>query len=263
MRQRLIELAVKKIRESRLAGRRPMATAEDVAHAGILAELDAMKRGLTLGPQRYRAMDEELERSASVAETPLGILRRSTEIVDEFRRREAAGEDMDLGDLHGRLEADRVMDTFRRRRMRESIPAPEVERQDVFENELLLRAINSLPSYRQREIIKLLYGFRDGREHTLEAVGRVFRITRERVRQIAIGALADLRKILKAETGVAREREVHVVEREAPEPRAPKQQKRETPPEHKTTPESEAARASRELHERMRDRVELWRSIGR
>src|SRR6202012_2649277 len=39
-------------------------------------------------------------------------------------------------------------------------------------------------TYREREIIKLRYGLGDGYTYTLEEVGRIFKVTRERVRQI-------------------------------------------------------------------------------
>ena len=40
-------------------------------------------------------------------------------------------------------------------------------------------------SYREREIIKLRYGLGDGYSYTLEEVGHIFKVTRERIRQIA------------------------------------------------------------------------------
>ena len=46
---------------------------------------------------------------------------------------------------------------------------------------------------REREVMELRYGLRDGREHTLKEVGRILNITRERVRQIQSGALKQLR----------------------------------------------------------------------
>lgn len=39
-------------------------------------------------------------------------------------------------------------------------------------------------TYREREIIKLRYGIGDGYTYTLEEVGKIFKVTRERVRQI-------------------------------------------------------------------------------
>ena len=47
-------------------------------------------------------------------------------------------------------------------------------------------------TYREREIIKLRYGLGDGYPYTLEEVGRIFRVTRERVRQIEAKAVRKL-----------------------------------------------------------------------
>jgi len=47
-------------------------------------------------------------------------------------------------------------------------------------------------TYREREIIRLRYGLGDGYTYTLEEVGRIFRVTRERVRQIEAKAVKKL-----------------------------------------------------------------------
>jgi RNA polymerase primary sigma factor len=47
-------------------------------------------------------------------------------------------------------------------------------------------------TYREREIIKLRYGIGDGYTYTLEEVGRIFKVTRERVRQVEAKALHKL-----------------------------------------------------------------------
>ena len=52
--------------------------------------------------------------------------------------------------------------------------------------------------YREREILRMRYGLADGCNHTLEDVGRVFAITRERVRQIEHEALRALRQPTRA-----------------------------------------------------------------
>lgn len=45
---------------------------------------------------------------------------------------------------------------------------------------------------RQRDVVRLRFGFEDGRVHTLDEVSRIFGITRERVRQLEVRALARL-----------------------------------------------------------------------
>ncbi len=49
-------------------------------------------------------------------------------------------------------------------------------------------------SYREREIIKLRYGLGDGYSYTLEEVGTIFKVTRERIRQIEAKAVRKLQQ---------------------------------------------------------------------
>ena len=61
--------------------------------------------------------------------------------------------------------------------------------------ELLKRQIDDVLSglnYREREIIRLRYGLADGYAYTLEEVGKIFSVTRERVRQIEAKAVRKL-----------------------------------------------------------------------
>ncbi len=46
---------------------------------------------------------------------------------------------------------------------------------------------------REREVLEMRFGFKDGRPHTLEEVGQAFNVTRERIRQIESKALRKLR----------------------------------------------------------------------
>ena len=54
-------------------------------------------------------------------------------------------------------------------------------------------------TYREREIIKLRYGLGDGYSYTLEETGRIFKVTRERIRQIESKALRKLQHATRAE----------------------------------------------------------------
>ena len=47
-------------------------------------------------------------------------------------------------------------------------------------------------TYREREILKLRYGIGDRYTYTLEEVGRIFKVTRERVRQVESKAIRKL-----------------------------------------------------------------------
>jgi len=53
-------------------------------------------------------------------------------------------------------------------------------------------------TFREREIIKLRYGIGDGYTYTLEEVGRIFKVTRERVRQIEAKAVRKLQHPVRA-----------------------------------------------------------------
>ena len=53
-------------------------------------------------------------------------------------------------------------------------------------------------TFREREIIRLRYGLTDGYSYTLEEVGRIFKVTRERVRQIEAKAVAKLQSPVRS-----------------------------------------------------------------
>jgi RNA polymerase primary sigma factor len=54
-------------------------------------------------------------------------------------------------------------------------------------------------TYREREIIRLRYGLGDGYTYTLEEVGRIFKVTRERVRQIEAKAVRKLQHPVRSQ----------------------------------------------------------------
>jgi len=69
-------------------------------------------------------------------------------------------------------------------------------------NGLLRQKIESLLktlTYREREIIRLRYGLGDGYTYTLEEVGRIFKVTRERVRQIEAKAVKKLQHPVRSQ----------------------------------------------------------------
>jgi RNA polymerase primary sigma factor len=69
-------------------------------------------------------------------------------------------------------------------------------------NQVILRQkIESLLktlTWREREIIRLRYGLQDGYTYTLEEVGRIFKVTRERVRQIEAKAVRKLQHPIRS-----------------------------------------------------------------
>ena len=81
-----------------------------------------------------------------------------------------------LGDFIEDEDAPSPMDSAAREMLREQVQ----------------RTLAAL-SERERDVLELRFGLKDGREHTLEEVSRYFNVTRERVRQIEAKALRKLR----------------------------------------------------------------------
>jgi len=74
----------------------------------------------------------------------------------------------------------------------DSIPGPV----DAASKQLLKEQVRSILdslSEREREVLEMRFGLRDGQSHTLEEVGQFFGVTRERIRQIEAKALRKLR----------------------------------------------------------------------
>jgi RNA polymerase primary sigma factor len=72
---------------------------------------------------------------------------------------------------------------------------------EAMTNDLLRSRIESVLktlTYREREILKLRYGIGDGYTYTLEEVGRIFKVTRERVRQVEAKAIRKLQHPVRA-----------------------------------------------------------------
>ena len=73
----------------------------------------------------------------------------------------------------------------------ESVESPVQSASREMLKERIEKVLGTL-TFREREIIKLRYGIGDGYTYTLEEVGRIFRVTRERVRQIEAKAVRKL-----------------------------------------------------------------------
>lgn len=71
--------------------------------------------------------------------------------------------------------------------------------EQVLLHDELLKALGGL-SEREQEVMRLRYGLDDGQMRTLEEVGHVFGVTRERIRQIEAKTLAKLRHPLRSQS---------------------------------------------------------------
>jgi RNA polymerase primary sigma factor len=76
--------------------------------------------------------------------------------------------------------------------------APVEEVAEIVQHEEIM-AVLGLLSRRERTVLRLRFGLDDGRPRTLEEVGQVFGVTRERIRQIEARTLAKLKAIREAQ----------------------------------------------------------------
>ena len=74
----------------------------------------------------------------------------------------------------------------------EQTPGPEEATSYMMLQEQIEKLLNTLTE-RERRVLKLRFGLIDGRQRTLEEVGKEFNVTRERIRQIEAKALRKLR----------------------------------------------------------------------
>ncbi|MBI3762130.1 MAG: RNA polymerase sigma factor RpoD [Chloroflexi bacterium] len=74
----------------------------------------------------------------------------------------------------------------------ETIPGPVDAASRQLLKEQVRNALNVLTE-RERAVLEMRYGLKDGQDHTLEEVGQHFQVTRERIRQIEAKALRKLR----------------------------------------------------------------------
>ncbi len=144
--------------------------------ARIFKTFYTLKRELGVEPTTAQIAERLGESEAKVAE--------AMAVVDESISMEnPIGDDGDvLGDF---IRDDNVRDPF------EATMSYELA-------ELAKRAMDNLDP-REKRILRLRYGLEDGRERTLEEVGRIFSLSRERIRQIEKRALQRLKGPLSDE----------------------------------------------------------------
>ena len=119
-----------------------------------------------------------VEEIALIAEMPVSETRRVMKISRHpisLDRPVGESEDSYFGDFIEDESVERPADTATQDMLRQRI-------------EQVLKTL----TYREREIIKLRYGIGDGYTYTLEEVGRIFKVTRERVRQVEAKAIRKL-----------------------------------------------------------------------
>lgn len=163
-----------------------------------------------------QAMSRALADQARTIRVPVHVVEQINRVVRVRRRllqergyepaAEEVGAELDL-------TAERVREVLRLAQEPVSLHAPVGEEEDVCFGDLIedgdatspadsasflllrehLEAVLSTLGERERRVVRLRYGLDDGRPRTLEEIGTLFGVTRERIRQIEAKTLARLR----------------------------------------------------------------------
>ena len=133
-----------------------------------------------------RQLLQELGREPTLEE----VARRAETTIDEARRV--------LAMSRYPISLDRPVGNSEDSHFGDLLPDGEAENPSLGAAQEMLRGritkVLKTLSYREREIIKLRYGLGDGYSYTLEEVGHIFKVTRERIRQIEAKAVRKLQQ---------------------------------------------------------------------
>jgi RNA polymerase primary sigma factor len=132
------------------------------------------------------AIREMIDHNERLDPTLQRKLKRATAKVRRIMRisQDPMSLDMPVGQEDSSLLGDFIED--------DKVPGP-VEKADRQLLKEQVREVLSVLSEREREVLEMRFGLKDGQDHTLEEVGKHFGVTRERIRQIEAKALRKLR----------------------------------------------------------------------
>jgi RNA polymerase primary sigma factor len=143
---------------------------------------------------KLRTIQKALEQESGIQPTIEELADRAGMTAPEVRRvmkisKHPVSLDRPVGESEDSYFGDFIEDDA-------AAPPADIAAQDMLKNriEQVLKTL----TYREREIIKLRYGIGDGYTYTLEEVGRIFKVTRERVRQVEAKAIRKLQHPVRA-----------------------------------------------------------------
>jgi RNA polymerase primary sigma factor len=154
-------------------GRDPSKT-ELAMEAGYLSASDLQT--ILRAQAENKPLKPDLQERLETATQKVNRILRSAEEPISLEGPVGDEESSSLGDFIEDEDATSPIDSAAREMLREQVQ----------------HALEAL-SDREREVLELRFGLRDGKEHTLEEVSRYFNVTRERVRQIEAKALRKMR----------------------------------------------------------------------
>ncbi len=139
---------------------------------------------------RVRSVSRQLLQELGREPTLEEIARKSETTIEEARRV--------LAMSRYPISLDRPVGNSEDSQFGDLLPDGEAENPSLGAAQEMLRGridkVLKTLSYREREIIKLRYGLGDGYSYTLEEVGHIFKVTRERIRQIEAKAVRKLQQ---------------------------------------------------------------------
>jgi RNA polymerase nonessential primary-like sigma factor len=148
-------------------------------------------RELAIYLRTSRELEQQLSRRPT-AEEVAGVLDINPAIVERLF---GLNEPVTSADETGRNQSGRpVLDSI----ADENCGSPETRYADIAAERLLGNWLDQLPA-QQRDVIEHRYGLHGHGKRTLEQVGNLLGVTRERVRQVQLAALAKLRVISRGE----------------------------------------------------------------
>ncbi|MCX4822903.1 sigma-70 family RNA polymerase sigma factor [Streptomyces sp. NBC_01142] len=163
-----------------------------------------------------QAMSRALADQARTIRVPVHVVELINRVIRVQRRMlQERGYEPTPQEVAGQLDlpSERVSEVLRLAQEPVSLHAPVGEEDDVALGDLIedgdaaspvesaaflllrehLEAVLSTLGERERKVVQLRYGLVDGRPRTLEEIGRIFGVTRERIRQIESKTLSKLR----------------------------------------------------------------------
>jgi len=141
-------------------------------------------RNISKKLQQEVGAEPSLEEIALAADMPVSEVRRVMKIA-----RHPISLDRPVGESEDSYFGDFIED--------ERVESPVIAASQEMLKDKIDTVLKTL-TYREREIIKLRYGIGDGYTYTLEEVGRIFKVTRERVRQVEAKAIRKLQHPVRA-----------------------------------------------------------------
>lgn len=182
---------------------------EDLVSEALTVYLEESHRGHHKALVEARlVLKEHIERAlvANLSIIPIDRQALSDAVLEEAvgdplrepRRREEKVEDRAYWLAKTRFVA--LMNAMLSRVPVEELEAPDIliDALDVEELKKALDNVLDTVTFREREIVKLYFGLGDGWSYSLEQIGNIFKITRERVREILAKALRKLQHPARA-----------------------------------------------------------------